>query len=100
MLAEIPSANRTGLPARLRLQDRASHQRATKRLQQTREIYTNLKCVGGYSQNHGGSKTYAGRERNSFIFDTDSGKRISERIYYDQAGLWNRCKGSRGRRWR
>src|SRR2546426_11950510 len=37
MLAEIPSATRAGEPTRLRLQDRACHQRVTKRLRRTRE---------------------------------------------------------------
>ena len=35
MRAGIPSATRAGLPARLRLQYRARHRRATKRLRQT-----------------------------------------------------------------
>jgi len=38
-------------------------------------------------------KRERGRERNSFIFDTDSGKLISERIYYDQAGVVEQMQG-------
>src|SRR5438034_9386594 len=92
MLAETPSATRAGESRRLQLQGRARHRRATRHLHQIRgtQKFEVHRPLWPESWRHGNVR---GRERNSFIFDTDSGKLISERIYYDQAGVVEQMQG-------
>src|SRR6266566_5051990 len=93
-------STRAGESRRLQLQGRARHRRATRHLHQIRgtqkfEVHRPLWPESWRHANVSGGES----ETRSSSTQTQANSFPSESTTIKQA-LWNRCKGSRGRRWR
>src|SRR5437870_4763727 len=99
MLAEIPNATRVGLPARLQLQGRARHRRGRERPRRITETQKSEVHRPLWPESWHGNVSGGESETRSSSTQTQANSFPSESTTIKQA-LWNRCKGSRGRRWR
>src|SRR5207253_5615121 len=100
MRGEIPSASPADEPIRLRLQYRARHRRGRERPRRITETqkFAEHRPPSPESWRHGNVSGGESETRSSST-QTQANSFPSESTTIKQA-LWNRCKGSRGRRWR